>query len=75
MITKSTILILAIVFAAATEGSAIQINRTSDLEPEDGIYSWNTPDPYHLALRNILIGEHQNRICQMLFYLSFRLNG
>jgi len=62
MIPKSTFLILAIVLALALVGSAIAGNQTSTLELESEIFSERSS--YFLSLQNLLLGEHQHRLCQ-----------
>jgi hypothetical protein len=43
-----------------------------ELEPDAGLYaSYNAPEPYDLALRALLIGQHPHRQCQILAVPSF----
>ena len=65
MIPKTTILLLVIVLTLTLIGSAIAGQHTNDLLPEDGTFSADAPDPYHLALRDRLL-QHHFRLCQML---------
>jgi hypothetical protein len=54
-----------VAFAVALISIAFTEGRSNDLQPEAGIFSGDAPDPYYLSLREILLGEHQYRLCQM----------
>jgi hypothetical protein len=63
--TASLLLALALAVPSAVEAD--------DLRPPDGVYSSpSLIDPYRLALRDVLLGEHPYRKCQMLVIPSFR---
>jgi hypothetical protein len=63
--------VASVVIATATAGSAGQ--QAPDLTPVHGVYSSpSLVDPYHLALRDALLGEHPYRKCQMLVLPSFQ---
>lgn len=63
-------LVASFVVAGATAGFAGQ--RAPDLRPVEGLYSSPSPvDPYDVALRDALLGEHPYRKCQMAVFPSF----
>jgi hypothetical protein len=62
---------LVLAFAAALTDSAITGDISNDLQPEDGLFSGFAPDPYYLELRDLLLGEHQYRLCQVFVVPSF----
>ena len=65
MTKRITGIVQTIVLVLALVGTAISGERTSDLLPEDGIFSGISP-AYDLALRDLLLDEHHLRLCQML---------
>jgi len=44
---------------------------TDELVPSEGLFAWQAPEPYDLAIREALVGEHDYRKCQMLAVPSF----
>ena len=71
MTPKTASLIPVIVLALALIGTAVAGDQTNDLWPESGIFSGPEPMSYYLELRNILLGEHNNRLCQLFVLPSF----
>jgi hypothetical protein len=62
---------ISIFMMAIFTGAAISGEKTNDLEPEEGMFTFGTLDPYYLALRDALLGEHKYRLCQLTVIPSF----
>lgn len=64
--------IASFLFAGAAAAPASQ-QQAPDLRPVDGVYSSpSLVDPYHIAIRDALLAEHEYRKCQMVVLPSFR---
>ena len=62
--------VIALMVVSATVLSAAQ--RVGDLKPAESLYSSpSLVDPYHVAVRDALLGEHDYRKCQMVVLPSF----
>jgi hypothetical protein len=60
--------IMAVALHTATLAAG---DKPDELQPCDGLYSGFGPEPYYLALRDSLLGEHNYRLCQILAIPSF----
>ena len=51
---------------------AVAGTQIPDLQPTEGVFSSvSAPEPYYLAVRELLIGDHRYRSCQLLAIPSF----
>ena len=65
--------VIAWFVAGAAAAPASQQQQAPDLIPVDGVYSSpSLVGPYHVAIRDALLAEHEYRKCQMVVLPSFR---
>ena len=67
------ILAWAVFVVVTTATGALAAAQAEDLQPEPGVFASSFFDfgPYHRALRESLLGEHDRRHCQMVSLPSF----
>ena len=65
--------VIALFLVAGAAAAPASQQQAPDLRPVDGVYSSpSLVDPYHIAIRDALLAEHEYRKCQMVVLPSFR---